>query len=69
MQMKKVLCSNPSCAGRRAHYERPEVNRRHQMVEVPETFEGRAFCSIECRVYYEGYQRANKEANTNTRKA
>jgi len=50
--MKKVPCSGPGCEKRRIHYERPDTPRGTVLVEVPDTYEGNAFCSIECYNYY-----------------
>ena len=52
--MKKVPCSFYGCSGRRVHNEQPYVQRDHVMVEVPDDFRGKAFCSFECQAYSEG---------------
>lgn len=49
--MKLVPCSYIGCKYRRPHWERPDETREHQMVEVPDDYEGEAFCSNECAVY------------------
>ena len=49
--MKKVPCSCETCDQRRAHYETPEVMRQRVMVDVPDDYNGPAFCSIECAAY------------------
>lgn len=46
--MKHTPCSGPYCAERRIHYERQDTPRGVQMVEVPDDYAGRAFCSITC---------------------
>lgn len=50
--MKKVTCSTPSCAQRRAHHERPEDARGVQEFWVHEQTQAPYFCSIECQIYY-----------------
>lgn len=50
--MKKVPCNGPGCETRRIHYESPETPRGIVLVEVPDEYEGNAFCSIECYSYY-----------------
>lgn len=46
--MKKVPCSYEGCSERRVHYERQDEMRPHQMVEVKDDHEGKAFCSFTC---------------------
>ncbi len=48
MNKKKVSCSNPNCCERRIHYEYQDDMRTHRMVEVPEDYNGKSFCSITC---------------------
>jgi hypothetical protein len=49
--MKKIPCSYDGCSNRRIHHERPDEMRPHRMIEVPDDFEGNAYCSIECQMY------------------
>ena len=58
----RVKCAYKKCGGRRIHNENPEVTRKHQTIEVPEGFKGRAYCSIECMAYA-GDLKTKKEAN------
>lgn len=51
MKMKKVPCSYVDCGSRRKHWEDPEPRGYRRMIEVPEDFNGPAYCSIECQVY------------------
>ena len=53
--MKKLPCSGSGCSNRRKHYESMDP-RGIIYVEVPDEYEGKAFCSIECRVYYNAAQ-------------
>ena len=46
--MKKIPCSGPVCDQRRIHHEEPDVMRPRQTVEVPDDYEGKAFCSYTC---------------------
>jgi hypothetical protein len=50
--MKYLPCAGPGCASRRLHYEKPDTPRGSQWVEVPDEYEGNAFCSIECWSYF-----------------
>jgi hypothetical protein len=54
-QTKFVACQGPGCSGRRAHFARPDTPRNVRMIEVPQDFSGRAFCSIECACYAGAY--------------
>lgn len=47
--MKKVPCANKDCSERRLHWCYPDKNRPHQMVEVPDDYEGKAYCSLTCQ--------------------
>lgn len=47
----KVPCAYEGCGLRRAHWEQPEDQRQHRMIEVEDGFSGRAYCSIECMTY------------------
>jgi len=58
---KLIDCSGPHCAERRIHHERPDTPRGIQSVRVPQNYVGPAFCSIECRMYWQGQQRMEKE--------
>lgn len=49
--MKKVPCSNPTCNQRRRHHETPDEDREIVMCSVPDTYTGKAFCSITCACY------------------
>ena len=46
--MKKIPCGNPSCDQRRIHHEYQDIKRPHRMIEVPDDFVGKTFCSITC---------------------
>jgi hypothetical protein len=46
--MKKIPCGNPECDQRRIHHEWQYKMRPHQMVEVEDDYNGKAFCSITC---------------------
>ena len=46
--MKKVPCSYPKCGEYRVHYERPDEPRGTQMIDVPDDFDRKAYCSISC---------------------
>lgn len=48
MMMK---CAYPGCSTRRLHHESPHQQRPHQLVEVPDGYQGTAYCSIECLSY------------------
>lgn len=48
--MAAMPCEYNGCGDRRIHFERPDVARDTQLVEVPL----RAFCSIECKMLYYG---------------
>lgn len=48
--MKIVECNGPLCDKRRLHWCRPFENRPRQKIEVPDDYEGLAFCSITCAV-------------------
>lgn len=43
------------CAERRIHHERPDTPRGPQYVEVPDDYEGPAFCSITCKLLGPGW--------------
>lgn len=49
--MKQIECSGPYCPQRRIHYEDPFTPRGPQFIEVPDDYEGKAYCSIECAMY------------------
>lgn len=49
--MKLVPCSYKGCSCRRPHHESLSDTRLHQMVEVRDDFEGKAYCSLECQAY------------------
>lgn len=46
--MKKIPCGNPGCNQRRIHWEYQDIMRPHQMIEVADDYNGKAFCSITC---------------------
>ena len=46
--MKKVPCSYHKCADHRVHFEKPDIPRGIQYIEVPDNFTGRAYCSVTC---------------------
>lgn len=54
--MKKLKCSGLGCETKRAHHEEPDTPRGPQYIDVPDPVT-RAFCSLECKMYFEG---ANK---------
>ena len=56
---KKIKCSGPGCENKRVHHERPDTPRGPQYLDVPEDYYGKAFCSIECQMYWDG---TNKKA-------
>lgn len=58
-RMKKIPCSNGSCSARRPHHERPDETRPHQLCEVPDDYEDKAFCSYSCAMVA-GYYSATK---------
>jgi hypothetical protein len=61
--MKKVLCAYEGCSNRRIHFE-SDKKRPQQTVEVPDDFEGKAYCSIECACYAGAYSvRAKNKDN------
>lgn len=63
--MKKVKCGNEKCSGMKQYYDidlEDWVNRKHQMVEVPDDFDERkkVFCSFTCACWA-GYMTMNKK--------
>jgi hypothetical protein len=60
--MKKVPCSGPGCSDRRRHYESDEP-RGTIYVEVPDEYDGPAFCSIECWNYSKHELQKDRELN------
>lgn len=46
--MKSIKCGNPTCDQRRINWDNPDVMRPHRTVEVEDSYEGKAFCSITC---------------------
>ena len=48
--MKKVPCFYYDCGSRRVHWCDPYTERGTQYVEVPDDYEGPAFCSFECAI-------------------
>lgn len=46
--MKKIPCSYRGCGQTRSHFTSQDDFRLHQMVEVPDDFEGDCFCSLTC---------------------
>lgn len=57
--MKKIHCGNKNCRQRRIHFAEQEINRNHQLVEVEDDYEGKAFCSLTCAMLA-GYFSATK---------
>lgn len=55
--MKKVPCTYSKCGLRRVHYTKPDIQRGAQYIEVPEDFQGQAFCSITCKMMHDGYNK------------
>jgi hypothetical protein len=53
-QFVKRPCDGPGCSNRRIHHERPDEPRGVVMVEVPESYTGKAYCSLECYCYAKG---------------
>jgi len=49
-------CSGPGCEEKRSNWSNPDVSRGIQVIEVPEGYEGPAFCSVECSMYYKAAQ-------------
>lgn len=47
---KRVACLAYGCAERRVHWARPDVPRGTQYVEVPDEYEGPAYCSLTCAI-------------------
>lgn len=62
--MKLISCCCKTCQNRRKHYEEHDVNRYQQLVEVPDDFIGRAYCSIECMLYDEHDRKETKDNPT-----
>jgi hypothetical protein len=60
-KMIKRECDGPGCGDRRVHWERPYNPRGAIMVEVPEDYQGKVFCSIECQVYYDASNKLERE--------
>lgn len=60
---KEVVCAAPKCAERRVHHEQPDTPRGPQCVRVRANYIGPAFCSITCKMYYEGMmkEKGNEE--------
>lgn len=46
--MKKIPCGNPKCYARRPHHESMKDTRPHRVLEMPDDFMGKAFCSFTC---------------------
>lgn len=53
--MKKVQCACFGCENRRRSHDDPYTPRGPQYIKVPDDYQGRAFCSIECSVYAKYY--------------
>ena len=47
---KKMPCSYDQCKYHRIHFELPDVPRGVQYVEVPDDWEGPAYCSVTCAI-------------------
>ena len=60
--MKKVPCTGPGCANKRRHYETDEP-RGIIYIEVPDAYNGPAFCSIECMLYYDNTKTVPETSN------
>ena len=56
---KFVICSGPNCDKKRIHWENPETPRGPQYIEVPIDYDGPAFCSLECKMYYDARKKQN----------
>jgi len=56
--MKSVLCDSPDCDKVREHHENPYELRARRSISVPDDYEGKAFCSIECACLA-GYHRVS----------
>ena len=54
---KTIKCGNRTCSERRVHHEFPNVKRKHRTIEVPNNYNGRTFCSLECKVYQHGAEK------------
>ena len=61
--MRQIPCSCPTCGDRRTHYENPEPRGKPVMIEVPDDFQGFAYCSIECKCYHEHELKTAKETH------
>ena len=48
--MKNIPCSGPGCEQVAANYE-TDRPRGVILIEVPDDYQGKAYCSIECRAY------------------
>jgi hypothetical protein len=48
--MKKVQCDYKECSHYRKHWCDPQKERGVQIVEVPDDFQGKAYCSMTCAV-------------------
>lgn len=46
----KIPCSGPGCSERRIHWCEPNTPRGIQLVEVPEDYTGKAYCSMTCAI-------------------
>jgi hypothetical protein len=56
--MKKIPCSYDLCGIRRTHWEKPDQLRGTPvLVEVPDDYTGRVYCSIECAAYAGEFKR------------
>ena len=46
--MKQIPCGNPDCGERRINWDNQDEKRGTRMIEVPDDFVGKTFCSITC---------------------
>jgi hypothetical protein len=58
--MKILECSGPNCGERRISWSNPYVKRGVRKIEVPDEVKV-AFCSIECKFYYDAANKGEQE--------
>ena len=46
--MKRIPCSYEFCGARRPHWMNPDEERGNNLVEVPDDFSEKAYCSLTC---------------------
>jgi len=50
LDMKQIPCSGPGCSKVFTNHE-TDLPRGVKLIEVPDEYQGKAYCSIECKVY------------------